>query len=103
MLFWCSAPWGADVRSSPLTGLATFRRKNEVRGCCGRIAQGMENCQYSTGNRGGANDCSRAARSYGAAIGDGLSSRAPPAEPYHPGTALADHRDIEESGDARAR
>ena len=26
-----------------------------------------------------------------------------PAEAYHPGTALADHRDIEESGDARAR
>jgi hypothetical protein len=25
--------------------LATFRRKNEVRGCCGRIAQGMENCK----------------------------------------------------------
>jgi len=59
--------------------------------------------KYSTGNRGGANDCSRAARSYGAAIGDGLLSRAPPAEAYHPGTALADHRDIEESGDARAR
>jgi hypothetical protein len=59
--------------------------------------------KYSTGNRGGANDCSRATRSYGAAIGDGLLSRAPPAEAYHPGTALADHRDIEESGDARAR
>lgn len=42
----------------------------------------------------GANDCSRAARSYGAAIGDacGLSARA-----YHPGTAVADHRDIEEA------
>jgi len=51
---------------------------------------------------GRTNDCSRA-RSYGAAIGDGLLSRAPPAEAYHPGTALADHRDIEESGDARAR
>ena len=25
--------------------LATFRRKIEARGCCGRIAQGMENCK----------------------------------------------------------
>jgi hypothetical protein len=25
--------------------LATFRRKNEVCGCCGRIAQGRENCK----------------------------------------------------------
>jgi hypothetical protein len=25
--------------------LATFRRKIEVLGCCGRIAQGMENCK----------------------------------------------------------
>ena len=26
-------------------GLATFRRKIEVLGCCGRIAQGLENCK----------------------------------------------------------
>jgi hypothetical protein len=34
-------------KTQPLAGhpLATFRRKNEVRGCCGRIAQGMENCK----------------------------------------------------------
>jgi hypothetical protein len=25
--------------------LATFRRKIEVLGCCGRIAQGTENCK----------------------------------------------------------
>jgi hypothetical protein len=25
--------------------LATFRRKNEVCGCCARIARGMENCK----------------------------------------------------------
>jgi hypothetical protein len=25
--------------------LATFRRKIEALGCCGRIAQGMENCK----------------------------------------------------------
>jgi hypothetical protein len=48
------------------------------------------------GNGGGANDCSRAARSYGAAIGDGLLGELP-AEAYHPGTAVADHRDIEEA------
>jgi len=33
----------SGARSSPQ--LTTFRRKNEVRGCCGRIAQGMENCK----------------------------------------------------------
>jgi hypothetical protein len=27
------------------SGLATFRRKNEECGCCGRIAQDMENCK----------------------------------------------------------
>jgi anaerobic selenocysteine-containing dehydrogenase len=29
-----------DIRT-----LATFRRKIEALGCCGRIAQGMENCK----------------------------------------------------------
>src|SRR5258708_33301996 len=32
-------------RVTLLRKLATFRRKNEVCGCCGRIAQGMENCK----------------------------------------------------------
>jgi len=33
------------VSWSLAAALATFRRKNEVCGCCGRIAQGMENCK----------------------------------------------------------
>jgi len=36
-----------DAEQAPFspTGLATFWRKNEVCGCCGRIAQGTENCK----------------------------------------------------------
>jgi hypothetical protein len=37
---------GDDRRSvKPLLWLVTFRRKIEALGCCGRIAQGMENCK----------------------------------------------------------
>ena len=32
-----------DGNANPV--LATFRRKIEALGCCGRIAQGMENCK----------------------------------------------------------
>jgi hypothetical protein len=35
---------GSDSGALPHS-LATFRRKNEECGCCGRIAQGMENCK----------------------------------------------------------
>jgi hypothetical protein len=32
-------------RRTENSGIATFRRKIEVLGCCGRIAQGLENCK----------------------------------------------------------
>ena len=44
---WQANTVGSDLanRIAVALQLATFRRKIEVLGCCGRIAQGMENCK----------------------------------------------------------